>query len=225
MKSAGADARAAIRTPSARDMDASAFSRILEELIGRVPGAYACALVDQLGETVDYAGTCDPFDVKIAAAHLQILLDQVARWAVLGEPRSVVVRGQQRSFVARQLPDGYALVVLLRRRAGFSASRRAFAACERALAIEAGWPLSIEEAIWHPTSVETDRRGRPAVIGPERLRVEVLGSVQGLPAFERGFRVRTADGSELTLVREPKRAWYSDEALEDLKPDPARPRR
>lgn len=225
MKSGRADARAPAHGPGSRDMDASAFSHILEELIGRLPGAFACALVDQLGETVDYAGACDPFDVKFAAAHLRILLDQVARWAVLGEPRSVVVRGQQRSFVARQLPDGYALVVLFRRRAGFSASRRAFASCERSLAREAGWHLSIEDTVWHPTSVETDRRGRPTVIGPERLRVEVLGSVQGLPAFERGFRVRTADGSELTLVREPRRCWYSDEALEDLKPDPARPRR
>jgi hypothetical protein len=210
-------------------MDASAFAVILGELITRLPGAYACSLVDSGGETVDYAGLGDPFDVKVAAAHLRILLSQIEALDVLGAPRWIIIRGAQRSMIARQLPEGYALVVLLRRRAGFTASERAFAACEAALAKEAGWRLpgastrgggrqrqarqDAEAATtWIPVNVEIDRRGRPVCIGAPPVKVEVLGAVVGLPARERGFRVRTATGTELTVVREAGNCWYADDA-------------
>ena len=42
---------------------------------------------------------------------------------------------------------------------------------------------------------------------------EVLGAVMGLSVRERGFRVRTASGSELMLVKEPHRRWYADEPI------------
>ena len=41
---------------SSRDQHESAFASILRLLVARVPGARAAALVDCLGETVDYAG-------------------------------------------------------------------------------------------------------------------------------------------------------------------------
>jgi hypothetical protein len=43
--------------------------------------------------------------------------------------------------------------------------------------------------------------------------VEVLGAVMGLSVRERGFRVRTAQGAELMLVREPNQRWYADEPI------------
>jgi len=192
-------------------MDASPFSVILTELIRRIDGAFACALVDREGETVDYAGTGDPFDVKVAAAHFRILLQQVEEYGVLGVPRSLLVRGRKRSILVRGLPDGYAVVLLLRKRAGFAASERAFLVCERALAAEAGWMRVEPQAAWYPVVVEVDLRGRPKTVGDPGVAVEVLGSVMGLPRRERGFRVRLASGSELTLVREPGDRWYGDE--------------
>jgi hypothetical protein len=129
-----------------------------------------------------------------------------------------VIRGQKRSFVGRRLPEGYALVVLLRRRAGFTASERAYATCERELAAEAGWTAVAARPAWFPVRVHVDRRGRPTLVGTPPVPVEVFGSVVGLPHRERGFRVRMSTGGELTLVREAGHAWYADEDLHALDP-------
>lgn len=182
----------------------------------RLPGAFACALVDLGGETVDYAGMGDPFDVKVAAAHVRILLNDLEELGALGLPKWIVIRGAKRSFVGRRLPDGYALVVLLRRRAGFTASDRAFEACESALATEAGWSRVAARPAWFPLRVEVDRRGRPTRIGSPPVAVEVFGAVMGLARREKGFRVRLLTGSELTLVREAGHCWYADEDLATL---------
>lgn len=214
------------RRPPARDTDATPFAPILIDLIVRLPGAYACALVDLGGETVDYAGVVSPFDVKVAAAHMRIVLNDLDEYGALGRPRWVVLRGEKRSFVARSLPEGYALVVMLRRRAGFTASARAYATCERELAAEAGWGHLHQGPAWFPIAVEVDRRGRPTKIrsGATCVTVEVFGSVVGLPRNERGFRVRTATGGELTVVREAGNTWYADEDLVALTPrEPAGP--
>lgn len=199
------------RTNGDRDMEATPFATILARLLERVPGAFAAALVDVEGETVDYAGEASAFDIRVAAAHAQILLAEIGRYAKLGEPRWIVVRGAKRSIVARALPDGYGLAVLLRRRAGFTASSRAFAACERELAEEAGWkrPVSHAEQEWFPVDVTKDRLGRPRRLG--KTAVTVLGELVGLPPHEHGFRIRTADGNEITLVREAGSFWYADE--------------
>ena len=212
--SAAVPSNDATRRPPARDTDPTSFARILSDLLTRLPGAFATALVDLGGETVDYAGVVDPFDVKVAAAHIRILLNDIEELGALGVPRRVIIRGARRSFIGRQLPEGYALVVLLRRRAGFTASERAFAACERALALEAGWIAPGVQPAWFPISVTVDARGRPRSVAMPPLTVEVFGSVMGLPRGERGFRVRTSKGTELTLVREAGHAWYADEDLE-----------
>lgn len=201
-----------------RDTDATPFTAILDALIQRISGAYAAALVDSQGETVDYAGRGEPFDLRVAAAHLQIILASIERFGALGEPRWVVIRGGRKSIAASVLPDGYVLVLLLRARAAFTISTRALKACTRALADEAGWSDlekrdGVKQRSWFEVAVEVDRRGRPTHAGAKRIEVEVLGAVMGLSVRERGFRVRTAEGSELTLVREPKQRWYADEPV------------
>ena len=208
-----------------RDMDVTAFAQILTDLLGRLPGAFACALVDLGGETVDYAGVGEPFDMKVAAAHVRIVLNDLEEYRSLGDPRWIVIRGAKRSVVGRRLPEGYALVVLLRRRAGFTSSERAYAVCERALAEEAGWTVKASRQAWFPLEVEVDRRGRPTVVGTPPVRVEVLGAVMGLAGREKGFRVRLATGSELTVVRESGRVWYADEDLDALVPSTSVPHR
>jgi hypothetical protein len=202
----------------ARDTDATSFTAILSDLLERIPGAYAAALVDSEGETVDYTGRGDPFDLRIAAAHIQLVLQGLQRFGAFGGPRWVVVRGARKGIAASVLPDGYALMLLLRPRSAFTISTRALKVCTRALAVEAGWTDlekrdGVQERSWFPVAVETDRRGRPTRIGASLVAVEVLGAVMGLSVRERGFRVRTADGSELNLVREAKHRWYADEPV------------
>jgi hypothetical protein len=184
-----------------------------------VPGAFGAVLVDRDGEAVDYAGRADPYDLKLAGAHWQIVLRELRALAeahprAVGTPRSIVVRGGRRSFIAHALPDDYALILLLSRRAGFSAATCAFAVCERALAAEAGWRPDALSPPWFALQVVAGRGGRPARIreGIDEYPIEVLGKVTGLASHEEAWRVRLEHGAELTLAREPGGHWYADEA-------------
>jgi hypothetical protein len=114
------------------------------------------------------------------------------------------------------LPDGYAVVVLLARRAGFS-PMRALDACERALIAEAG--LSKRPvAEWTCMAVDCDRKRRPIRVAPidgeGSIGVEVLGSMRDLPSGDRAFRVRLDTGAEVLLVRERGGIWYSEEPVD-----------
>jgi predicted regulator of Ras-like GTPase activity (Roadblock/LC7/MglB family) len=218
--SAGVSLRARRRPTLAlpRDTEATAFTTILSELIRRIPGARAAALVDTDGEAVDYAGELSPFDVKIAGAHLQIVLGELRRLPHLARLRQVVVRGGAKSFIVRALEDAYAVVVVLSQRAGFASTSRAFTVFERALLAEAGIGAPPPGPVWTPVMVEQDARARPQTLcsaaGNAPHGVEVLGAVMGLLPGERGFRVRLAGGFETTLVREPGGAWYTEEPLD-----------
>jgi hypothetical protein len=202
-------------------MDASPFSSILADLVRRVPGTYAATLVDQEGETVDYAGKAEPFEMKVAAAHWRIVMNQILETPRFVDFKWLVSRGVKQSYILHTLPDGYALVLLLRRRAGFAPFTRPLAAAIRLLAKEAEWTLPMsaardEEARghdWVAVRVDTDRRHRPERVFGEvgGFAVEVLGSIVGLRRREKGFRVRLESGKELTLVRELGGFWYADE--------------
>jgi hypothetical protein len=155
-------------------MDASCFATILAGVVARIPGAYAAVLVDREGETVDYTGDGNPYDLTLAAAHWQIVLRECADFtaaAHFGASRSIAVRGATRSFIVHALPEGYALIVLLGRRAGFSPIHRAFSICERALADEARWdlpkpPPNALVTSWFPVDVTLGRTKRPARVSP-----------------------------------------------------------
>jgi hypothetical protein len=205
-----------VRPVHARDTDATAFTSILTDLISRIPGAHSAALVDGIGESVDYTGRATPFDVKVAAAHYRIVIDEVRAQPHFKGLRTIVVRGTKGSFVARALPDDYAVVVLLAKRAGFGAMR-AFDVCERALVAEAALtPRPV--APWTVTVVECDVRRRPVKVieagDTSGLHVEVLGAVHGLPNRERAFRVRLETGAEVMLVRERGGTWYAEEPID-----------
>jgi hypothetical protein len=207
--------RRARRAP--RDQAPSPFAVILEDLLDAIPGAQAAALVDYEGETVDYAGDLDPFDLKVSAAHWQIVLSEIAETR-LGAPRQLVVRARARSYIIRQLQSGYAVVLLLHPRAAFAASDRALQEADARLCAEAGFSAPRAPTRWYCVDVETDAsdRGRPA-----RLRgadgwqpVEVMGAMVGLRPREKGFRVRLPSGAEMLLVRERMGRWFADERLE-----------
>lgn len=196
-----------------RDQAPSSFTTILEDLLRGIPGAHAAALVDFEGETIDYAGHLDPFDVKVTAAHWQIVLTEVAG-SRIGAPHQITVRAHRRSYIVRQLQPEYALVLVLHARAAFAASCRALQEAHARLCTEAGWSAP-RCSRWYGVDVETDAsdRGRPA-----RLRsasgwqpVEVMGSMVGLGPREKGFRVRLPSGAEMLLVRERMGRWFADE--------------
>lgn len=194
------------------DQAPGAFTEILADLVDRVPGARAAALVDFDGECVDYASQGDPFEVKVAAAHLRIVLNEAQ--AAIADSTFFSVSGSTRSYVVRSLPQGYALVMVMACGATDATSGRAIPLCVQRLAAEAGWKAPPAPA-WHPLEVRTDPRGRPLGIahaeGTEEL--EILGTVaRGLARYERGWRVRFS-GGEATLVREPTGYWYVDERL------------
>lgn len=192
-----------------RDTEPTPFTPILQALLEAIPGAHAATLVDGEGETVDYTGRGDPFDLRVAAAHLQLMLQDIERFNGLGAARWVTVRGRHKSIAATVLPEGYALTLTLRSRSAFALSTRALRVCIRALANEAGWKLPPGDRSWFAASVTTDRRGRPVRVGAE-TDVEVLGALVGLSRRERGFRVRTVNGAEFMLVREACGQWYAD---------------
>jgi hypothetical protein len=208
------------RSSAPRDQTESAFTAILGDLVSRVPGARGAALVDREGETVDYAGEGDPFEMRVAAAHFRIVLDEALAQRSLATARSLVVRAARASFTVYALPDGYALVVRFSRGGGFRGLGRAVASCIRSLAREAGWPA--QPIAWYPIDVVPDDRGSPrgvrAVAGPEivplDVSLEVLGRYEAaMPEHERAWRVRIPSGVEFTLVREPGGFWYADQPV------------
>ncbi len=147
------------RKPTPRDQHESAFASILADLLVRVPGGKAAALVDRDGETVDYSGRGSPYEMRVAAAHFRIVLDETRGQPSLGGVRSLVARASRASFAVHALPDGYALVVCLARGAGFRGLGRALQVCIRSLADEAGWPAP--PSPWYAVEVLVDERGTP----------------------------------------------------------------
>ena len=212
-----APARTRRRAEVARDQNESAFASILAGLVERVPGAKAAAFVDRQGETVDNSGRIDPFAMRLAAAHWRIVLDEMTRQRSFRSVRWLALRAGRASYLLHDLPEGYALIVVLARAAGFFGWRRAVAACILALGEEAGWTSSGPP--WFPVQVIADERRRPSSLRPAEgappRPIEVLGTLAGgLARRERGWRVRFDTGVEATLVREPGGVWYSDEPPE-----------
>jgi hypothetical protein len=206
------------RVGTERDQHESAFSTILRTLVARIPGARVAALVDSEGETVDYAGRAKPFNVRVAAAHWRIVLDEARKARGLREVRSIAVRAERAGYLLQALPDGYALVVVMMRRAGFSGWQRAVASCVHALGEEAGWRRDGSEMPpeWFPVTVVHDESRRPAAVRVDgRLHpLEIVGALQaGTAGRERAWRIRFESGLEATLVREPGGSCYLDEKL------------
>jgi hypothetical protein len=203
-----------------RDQDASRFSAILMRLCDAT-GAFAAGLVDSDGETVDYAGTIDPFQVKVAAAEWQIVMRQVRESRVpwwIGT-QFLSFRGGRRSFAAVALAEGYVIVIVMLRHT-LTLSWRALCEAVRDISNEAGLPVPVafrsEKERWTRVEVRT-ARGDPR--RPEALwrdgtwaALTILGHYQKRGAVpEIGYRARLLSGAEITLVREPLGRWYADD--------------
>jgi hypothetical protein len=196
-----------------REQTESRFSLILGELVARIPGARAAALVDRQGETVDYAGQMDGFAVRVAAAHLRLVLEDAG---AAGSRTSLAVRTTRGGFAIYSLPDGYAIAVLLSHRARLTGHARAISAVAHLLADEVGWTTRFAPE-WHAVEVIADSLGRPQGIrGRGAFQpLDAMGRYEsGLGWRQRAWRVRFTGGVEAMLVREPGGFWYADEAPE-----------
>jgi hypothetical protein len=196
-----------------REQIESRFGSILADLVARVPGARAAALVDSLGETVDYAGRLDAFSVRVAAAHLRLVLQEVSDRGGFGRPTSISVRTTRAAFTVYALPEGYAVALVLSHRARLTGQVRPISAMARLLAEEVGWTSALVPA-WYAVDVLSDPVGHPRAlqVGGTSQPLDALGRYEtGIGWRQRGWRVRFASGVEAMLVREPGGYWYADE--------------
>ena len=204
--------------PAPRDQGTTTFTEILRHLVRATPNARGAALVDFEGETVDYAGAIDPFELRVAAAHWQLVLSQLAS-SSLGGVLQITVRTRSRSYILRRLHEGYAVVVVLHRHAAFAASGRVMQETEARLCAEAGWPPRGMTS-WLSVDVETepDEPTRPARVRAlgASYPVEVFGCMTDLKPHEVGYRVRLPSGAEFMLLRERMGRWFADEHVESL---------
>jgi len=211
--------RARGRVAIDRDQEASPFSAILWRLCEGC-SAHAAALVDKEGETVDYAGRISPYEIRVAAAELRLVLafTRTAQVPGFAEVNEIRVRTGQRSYAILGLGDGYAIVLELLRHS-FSVSPRAVLQATRELESEAG----IESVLrpggtrWSRVEVRpspSDARRPDAVwLDGAWQGVTVLGRYRtgDLARRERGYLARLANGAEFSLVREPLGFWFADE--------------
>lgn len=214
--------------PSKRDQGTSEFTAILERLVADTPCARAAALFDFEGETVDYAGAMDPFDVRIVAAHCQILLAELRDLPRMPALQQMRVRARRGAYVIRTLDQHYSLLVVTHPRASFAVSERVLRDSEAHIAREAGLSPSGTKPRWSRVEVQVDKvRASPVLLRPSIVAgrdaesawygVEVLGCLVNLPRRESGFRVRLHTGIEANLIaergRRGARIWFVDEDL------------
>jgi hypothetical protein len=196
--------------------DNSPFSIILERLLRGLPNCLAVGFIDLEGEAVEAVGWVDLFDIKVTGAHLLIILRTMPT-AQPGATKELVITATRMSYRVQALPEGYALVLMFSRDGAFDISPRAVQACSRALCREAGFDESDQGPIWFAVEVTAQNAGasRPHKVRAEGdwHEVEVLGALVGLADRERGYRVRLANGNEVTLLREPLGRWWSDSPI------------
>jgi hypothetical protein len=209
------------RPGAARDQSDSPFSAILRRLCDDCR-VLAAALVDAEGETVDYAGVLEPYDIKVMAAEWRIVLAVVeeSKIPLLQGVSSMSVRARGRSYLIEAMPDGYAIALRLPRHS-FNVSRRALSQAVRELGHEAGieLPEARTQLNWARVLVRTphaDDKLRPDAIwlGDRWSPITILGRYQArdLLRSERGYLARLVTGAEVFLVREPLGVWFIDNA-------------
>ncbi|MBX3249633.1 MAG: hypothetical protein KF901_20825 [Myxococcales bacterium] len=211
-----------LRSPAeeaTRDMAESAFTNILRAFWLANAGVLAVAFVDSEGECVDYCSSLPPFDAKVAAAHLRVVVDDVRRFAerrASGEPSHLEIHGRERDLVARSLGDDYLLVVVLAAGETDQAVLHDLEETVVRLRREAGigvpsWDPSAELTVEVRTAIGWPFAPRAFVEGGRRHEVaSVLGRWEEVGAVDvlDCFRVQTARDEELTLAYDrAERRW------------------
>lgn len=204
------------RPPEAkRDELESAFTPILRRVLEALPRALCAVFVDTEGECIDYASSIDPFEAKVSGAHALMLMDGLRDSQLklgLHEPYALSIAGAERELWARRITDDYLLTVLTLPGAEGTQMWTVLGAAARDFRSE----VAASDPSWEPTTkLEVVVRAAvgwpfaPAAFSQHGVRVtitDVLGrwTEPGSSDEELScFRVRTADGQELTLVHDP----------------------
>lgn len=217
------------RASPTRDQAASPFALILEQLLEAVPFIRGAAIFDSEGETVDYAGELEPFDLKVSAATFQLVISDLRSQNWVASTRELCVGTRRAGYVLRLLDETYSLLLVVRPLGTFAVSKRALDEAAFRILTEAG--LDVDQVPeWYRVEVEAAKKGgrpsrvRPvAPLGAENhdspwLEIDVLGALVGLGERERGFRIRLANGAEVTLLRESRHLWFVDERIDVSSP-------
>jgi predicted regulator of Ras-like GTPase activity (Roadblock/LC7/MglB family) len=200
-----------------RDQADSAFTAILRRLWEQLPSLQAAAFVDVEGECIDYISRIDPYEAKVSAAHMHMLLGEVAQSFEkldAGRTFSIEIDAADREIWVQRVGDDYVLVV-----AFATGSERAQREAAIVLACaEFRAEVGLQPPPWETARQRLSVRVRPATgwtYAPEtysdggvRIAItDVIGrwtEAGGVLGDELVcFRVRTAEGRELTLVHDP----------------------
>jgi hypothetical protein len=213
----------------ARDMDASPFSRILGEFLTLHRGVTGAALVDHDGETVDYSGKIEAYDLRVLGAVMQVteraIGEAVAERA--GPLRAFAFGSPSKVFIYCTLQDGYGLALQGPPDCVFEPDSKAVRYVAHLLSLEAGWASSAPMGLWHRAAVELDAAKKPCKLhqvhdtpGEGALGLDVLGTF--LDGEDWGARIRLSNGAECNIAQDIDGVWYVDETPESLlKQEPA----
>lgn len=202
-----------VRAESERDQLESTLTVPMRQLFSSSPSVMAAVFVDAEGECVDYCASLEVHDAKVAAAQLQVVLEEVrvfGRRVEAGRPAMLEILGLQRSFLVREVGDGYAVVVVVAGPSIDVAITWALDESVRVLRREASLPTPS----WDPEcdlDVQTRRavgwefapasfalQGQRHVIADVLGRWRQEGGLAGTPLI--CFRVRDTRGTECTLA-------------------------
>ncbi|MCA9532788.1 MAG: hypothetical protein KC593_03880 [Myxococcales bacterium] len=207
-----------------RDQVESAFTPLLRSLYRAAPGVIAAVFVDHEGECVDYCVGIDPYDAKVAGAHLILVLSEIQPRVVglmAGDALDFIVYGSERDLMLRRVSDGFALIVLT------SAGTLDEPLLEHIELVVHAIRTELDEAapIWDvrlaPIEVAVRESG-PWVFAPELVRrgdehipiLDVMGRWEEGEHLPGGklvcFRVHTERYRELTLAFDvANKSWFA----------------
>jgi hypothetical protein len=204
------------RAEAQRDQVESAFTPILRRLFDAIPSVLAAVFVDMEGECIDYVTSVEPYEAKVAAAHLHMLM-RITRASrateIVGEALALEIVSAERVLCAWYLGDEYALMALVHGEIDRSRLRDSLARVQREFRAEVG----IDAPDWAATDGQLSVSVRPSagwtyapsvfLLRGSRVKVsDVIGRWTEY-ALPQGsvlvcFRVRTQAGREITLIHD-----------------------
>ena len=209
------------RTEAARDQAENAFTEILRRMFQSVPALLSVVFVDMEGECIDYVAALEPFEAKVSAAHMHMLLGTLRRARLMpggGDTYALELVTSEREVWVRRMGEEYVLVILLAHGFDRSELHDAIARASREFRAEVGIATPSWEG--HDPLCVRLRTSPGWTYAPEGFSLDgqrhaiaaVLGRWTEQPRSDAPqlvcFRVRTQEGQELTLAHdEHTEAW------------------
>jgi hypothetical protein len=114
----------------------SGFYPILDTLVREVQGARAAIFSDGEGESIEFCGDMDPYDIKVIGAYTAVILDLLSGRPDTA-PELVVISCRRLTLCLRRV-ESYSLTLVLRRRTFAAGMDDAIERAVRKFIIESG---------------------------------------------------------------------------------------